>query len=621
MRANEKELKRKVADAILAMNRMLPRLSSYASTLSGKPVRVVVGEQTKTDGRTIWIRPPLSLADAGDDVRDLCGLRTEDGRLECPACASREQTMVALRHEIGHIIHNSFELIPSDSMRDALDDAGFDVSDMKTPNALTSDVIHLASQTGNKALTLLSQVTDDVRVDQLNCASSAAFRQVYQDERRWDLEFGLDDSLPPAIEADEHVQIMLGLLSAPMGVDVHGVLCDRALEIVTDSEVTRLLADVGDVARVPTVTVDLYRRLIDLGVYTGDEFEDQPQQDEDADSGDTQGTGGGGPATDEQINAAMEAVTAMVGHEPGGHAPDGEAETALDGVALNTALEDAIETVLSQIAETGGPQMEVGAVRVHREDEGHLRAGGSRARRDTVPESLLGSLVAQARSTFQENRRVKYHRNVTRGRVAPSVLGKRAWNEQDKRLFAQRHVPDKRSYSVLVGMDNSGSTSGSRSRDLRKASLAIAQMCNRVGVEVGLYAHTSEYDDVAIYEMKAPTAPWKPEVERQLWSLGIGESNADGTILTVYRRQLQRSAATHKILLYFTDGVIPGYGGNDQEQTMRDEVEECRRAGITLLGVGVGTNSPEAFGIETVRLDGDQDLKNVLAILAEKIGV
>ena len=621
MRAHDKELQRKVADAILAMNRMLPRLSSYASTLSGKPIRVVVGEQTKTDGRTIWIRPPLSLADAGDDVRDLCGLRTADGRLECPACAAREQTMVALRHEIGHIIHHSFDLIPSDSMRAALKDAGFDVFGMKIPNSLTSDAVLLAELTGNKALTLLTQVADDVRVDQLNCASSAAFRQVYQDERRWDLEFGMDGALPPAIEADEHVQVILGLLSAPMGVDVRGVLGDRALEVVTDSEVTRILADIGDIARVPKVAAELYRRLIDLGIYTGNEFEDQPQQDEDTDSGDGQGADGGGPATDEQIDAAAAAVAAMVGHGPGDHAPDGETEVAMSAAGRELDLEDAIEAVLSQIVETGGPQADVGAVRVYREDEGWLRTGGTRARRETVPESLLGSLVAQARSTFQENRRVKYHRNVTRGRVAPSVLGKRAWNEQDKRLFAQRHVPDKRSYSVLVGMDNSGSTSGSRAQMLRKTSLAIAQMCNRIGVEVGLYAHTSEYEDVAIYEMKAPTAPWRPEVESQLWNLGIGESNADGTILTVYRRQLQRSAATHKILLYFTDGVIPGYGGGGQEQTMRDEVEACRRAGITLLGVGVGTSSPEKFGIETVRLDGDQDLRNVLEVIAEKVGV
>lgn len=528
--------------------------------------------------------------------------------------------MVALRHEIGHIIHDSFDLIPSDSMRDALKGADFDVFGMKVPNSLTEDAVLLARLTGNKALTLLTQVVDDVRVDQLNCASSEAFRQVYQDDRRWDLEFGLDGALPPAIEADEHVQIMLGLLSAPMGVDVHGVLGDRALEVVTDSEVTRILADVEDIGRVPKVTADLYRRLIDLGVYTGDEFGEQPEQDEAADSQGEQGTGDGGPATDGQIDEAAEAVAAMLGHQPGDHAPDGEAEAEVADAGLEMALEDAIEVVLSQIDETGAPQKSVGAVRVHREGEGGLRGRGG-VRRETVPESLLGSLVAQARSAFQENRRVKYHRNVTRGKVAPSVLGKRAWNDQDKRLFAQRHVPDKRSYSVLVGMDNSGSTSGSDARMLRKTALAISQMCTRVGVEVGLYAHTSEMDDVAIYEMKAPTAPWRPEVEQDLWSLAVGESNADGTIMTVYRRQLERSTATHKILLYFTDGAIPGYGGQGQAQTMRDEVEACRKAGITLLGVGVGTSSPEKFGIKTVRLDGDEDLRNVLEVIAEKVGV
>ena len=66
------DLHDRIATALTAMEPMLPKLSAYASGLSGKPVRVEAGPTTQTDGRTIWIRPPLALADAPEDVRPFC---------------------------------------------------------------------------------------------------------------------------------------------------------------------------------------------------------------------------------------------------------------------------------------------------------------------------------------------------------------------------------------------------------------------------------------------------------------------------------------------------------------------------------------------------------------------
>lgn len=632
------DLRDRVAAALEAMGPMLPKLSAYASGLTGKSIRVEAGPTTQTDGRTIWIRPPLDLADAPEDIRNLCGVRDENGTLECPGCSVRESVLVKIRHEVGHIIHGSFERISNDYLIHCLDAVGVPTSTIPRTRLMLADPMHMAKATGNKALMTLMQVADDVRVDSRNVEISAGFEEVYRSARIDMLRFGLDGDGVPATALDEHVQMMLGLLTVPVIGSVGDLICESARNIAEDEQVLEILSDLTDVSSAVDATAQLYRRLIDLGVYSGQEFEEQDedegdQGDEDGGEGGSSegspGEGGGGeggsPVTGDQIAEAMQAVAKALGHEPGESTVDGLPASQMsaddpDGSSEAFEIEQAIEEVLTQVKETGAPQLGVGSVNVRRAGQGRLRGKG-KLKPTPVPESILGDLVMRGRAVFAENQRVKYHRDRTRGRVAPSVLGRRGWNPEDKRLFAQRHVPDTRKYSILVGIDNSGSTSGELSRMLRQTSLAIAQMCHRIGVGVGVYAHTSETQDVEIYEMKALGDPWRPELEREVWRLGIGHSNADGTILRVYRRQLEATDATDKILLFFTDGVIPGYGGSAQAQIMREEVQACKRAGITLVGVGVGTDSPKQFGIETVRLDSEKDLRALLEYLADKIRV
>ena len=54
---------------------------------------------------------------------------------------------------------------------------------------------------------------------------------------------------------------------------------------------------------------------------------------------------------------------------------------------------------------------------------------------------------------------------------------------------------------------------------------------------------------------------------------------------------------------------------------MREEVAECRKRGVTLLGVGAHTSSPEDYGIPTVRLDKVEDVRKVLEFLAKEFGI
>ena len=253
-------------------------------------------------------------------------------------------------------------------------------------------------------------------------------------------------------------------------------------------------------------------------------------------------------------------------------------------------------------------------------------AGRSHSRSD---DRVLGGLVGRARRVFFDNRAVKRTKGQPRGRVEPTLLGKRAWNPEDNRVFGSRVRPTAPSYSVLIGMDDSYSTVGRGIAELiRNCADAMGQLCSRTGVEFSIYAHTTNEGswgtktyDMEIYQLKTWSEQWTPQVRDRLGRLEPGNTNQDGSILRLYRRQLQTRPTTEKILLYFTDGEIPGTGGSAEAAIMRSEVDACRRAGITLLGVGIKTRSPEKFGIPTVSLDKATDIGHVLEFLAKEFGI
>ncbi|QDK02037.1 hypothetical protein SEA_GIBBLES_78 [Gordonia phage Gibbles] len=95
-------------------NRIRPSLSSFASSLAGKRVEVKAGPVTQTDGKTIFLTPPLTLAHKPEHVRNLCYQRGDDHRELCPGCRRIEELYTNLHHELGHIIFNSlnFQIDP-----------------------------------------------------------------------------------------------------------------------------------------------------------------------------------------------------------------------------------------------------------------------------------------------------------------------------------------------------------------------------------------------------------------------------------------------------------------------------------------------------------------------------
>lgn len=680
MSAVDPALLARVERASRVLSTMLPTLGAYASAMIGRPVPVVVGERTQTSGAKVWIRPPLELAEVGAHDGARCGKRDGFGTLTCPACRATESVLVRLRHEIAHHVHGSFVerafMLPGDpQVFGTLDEAlrrlpagaqalGKVLEDVRIDRA-TCDADPYGAATlyafHARVVTVGHDETAPVAARELPLPAQVTLALLT-------MAVGSDvaDAFSPeALAVFDHPQVA-ELVDEDFDAEAVPILAARLYEVlvhlgVFESEVLPAAGsgsdDAGDdeengdhdeedqsggPAQADRSDESGEQESGD-GAGGGEHGEDQGEESQ-GDPAEPGGPGGGGPAGADEGGGVA-----------GGGVDPAEAEEPSDAEALNAGalvygtshlercdaehagpehdepdgeVELATRALLEHVHTLGEVSGSVGRVIVNPPDSGRLMRRGDDSTR-LVDDTVVGSLVGRARRVFSDNAAVRRTKGQVRGRVEPTLLGRRAWNPDDARVFGSRVRPNAPSYTVLVGMDDSYSTEMFHLvRLIRSCVDAMAQLCERTGVDFSVYAHTtgevshsSRVYDLEVYELKTVAERWAPQVRSRLGRLAPGDTNLDGSTLRLYRRRLMAQPGDRRILLYFTDGAIPGAGGVAEEEVMRSEVTACARAGITLLGVGIRTRSPEDFGIPTVSLDGPGDVAQVLEFLAHEFGV
>jgi hypothetical protein len=261
---------------------------------------------------------------------------------------------------------------------------------------------------------------------------------------------------------------------------------------------------------------------------------------------------------------------------------------------------------------------------------------------DYVPdESIYGKALMELKLTFERNARGAKARNLRSGKINASVLGKRA-PLGDGRLFQTKSLPKKRDYVVLLHIDNSGSTDsnvnqgswGDRTRILefeKKAVYAQAELLARLGIKFIIMAGNADmkmaetgfqYDMYSVvYEIKSVSEPWDNKVKERLKALPATGFNLDGHAVQIAVWELMQVRATDKVLMYYTDGEMPAANKDDEIEVLTRAIATATKNHITLMGVGVQTNSPSAYGLDTVRIDTADDLSAVTAHLGKRIGL
>lgn len=299
------------------------------------------------------------------------------------------------------------------------------------------------------------------------------------------------------------------------------------------------------------------------------------------------------------------------------------------------AGEGAIVVALEQSLYFEGPSREVGKLRVVTFADWECERGSNYYLDGAYelgsellepPRAALGQALLVMRAAFTKNRRHAKRRNLTAGHVDASRLGRRV-AVGDDRLFGKKSLPGKRSYDVTIGLDCSGSTGADLSRLIRTCALAQGELCNGVGVDFSILAHTGMPDmtvdkddwliDVWLFEIKNRRQPWDSKAKQRLADLRSMYCNLDGHTLEYYRKLSQSSDATNKIILYYTDGSMPCENYQEEKEILIREIEECRRRGITLLCISLKNDEPANYGVDFVRIDGPEEIGLAVSALAK----
>jgi len=255
------------------------------------------------------------------------------------------------------------------------------------------------------------------------------------------------------------------------------------------------------------------------------------------------------------------------------------------------------------------------------------------------------------------NRRSASTPNLVRGRLHGSKLARVPTG--NRRAFRRIDKPRKRSYAVLIGVDQSGSTNGSTNEYLVTLAYAQATLLARLGIPFAVLGHTGEdypqpstrtwdsyWESDEVYEATASRVgtrrphlatlqlaknfaePWDGVAQTAVAALHASHQNLDGITLRTYINMLLTQRATDRILLYYTDGRMPAEDRRTQRQIL---IEECRRAKamarlpdrrLHLIGVGVDSDSPTKYGLDTILLsedDGPKGINKVVDGLAQRI--
>lgn len=631
---------KKAERAVSRFNRMIPSLRAYARTETGNPkLQLKAGAQSMTDGDTIWLAPPMLLGESVSH-NGLCGKR-DYGLQLCPACESNEYVVSVLRHEIGHIMHGSFDKFSKSSVMNSLagtrvgqydldtyyrdkivssidgstGDRKWDLRARSTTDAMAIPLIGHVNYARHPWLSTLMLMCEDLRCDEARLSRDEDEREVYESITE-DLMVngieGQDGTFSHYIDMELDMQMCMGFMFAATGAHIEGYFSDEVVDVMNTAKAAELgeraLRSI-DTAETFDVVLAVHTWLTRLG------YLKLPEDQQ---------------AIEELIDAIGDLLRKMFGHglDPSevGDAQGGMGPATSDDGSTGPGLrpEDVAEALeafkhLDHVPENVGPPKVYAAGDGPAYRSPHYRTRPvSEFKSD---EKNVSPALTSARLAFGVNARVEHHRNQRSGKVAGKMLARRV-PFADDRVFAKRVVPDRRSYHVLIGMDISGSTTGDTLEEEKDAVLAMADVCHRLGIGFEIWAHCSGFDSremPEMYQIKGPKEAWSPKTRDNLRVIDSSGANLDGHTLQFYRKKLEQSNATDKVLMYYTDGAMPAGNYVEELEVIKSEIKYCKKNNITLMAVGMGVDTPTQHGFDTAVVNSPRDYRKVVDHLGKRL--
>lgn len=612
---------------------MAPLLSEYASDLVGRKVQVVSGPQSQTDGKVITIMPPFELSKQVEHKDCANG--------DCEACDQMDRVMSVLHHEVAHIVNETFQeyrytysefLDLQNRLPRVKEKYGEWEASRYLPVTYENQNAMYIGASVYMPLVIVFSAIKDLRVNERTFQSFPRMKELEVKFLKEILDGGIvrpDGTVDKWSDFDTDSQMLILAMATQYGVDCTGKLDEQVLADYRDSgaeamvweavtarssyESLKVSASVVNIlfgkgyfnylpGEVVDGLIDILKMLFGHGVPTLPNL----------------GKGEGIPAQGSRDPRVSEDGEVEQGDDDEGDKaqdPDNHEWYTVDEYTKS------YKEIIEGAKNIDGAPMGVNGVHLYGIKEGP--AWGYPTVVAEADPSARNKAVNKARLVFEENARVEHHRNQRGGKLNGRVLGKRA-AVGDDRLFAKRITPDTRTYEVLIGLDISGSTRGGALAVITATAQALADVCHRAGIKFEIMAHTGDYVDgnikngimVNMYQIKNLDDPWDSTAKENLSCIKGGGGNFDGHTMQFYRKRLDASKCTDKIMFYFTDGAMPASNGINERHILERELKLCKQRGYHVVGVGIGTDSPKQFGMDTVIVRGPNDIGDVLDRMA-----
>lgn len=665
--------------AVRRFNKMLPGLTNFARAMSGNPkLRITLSTRGASSTKDeIWFYPPLALGDDHPHYR--CGQYDKIGYSLCEACAIADEIQSGIMHELGHITQGSFDRLPlyygahRRMYREWLEATkgftwkasvvrfDYEAAVEKQLAAMTDPTAPLVASFLHPYLPILNNALEDDRVNRRIYEIRPGIETISLNRYRMYVYSGVQNNETGEFiqYRDMHAnsQMMVSIVMTLYGIECDGYIDEQVIEHLQDETIQEILKR----PRIDTVdtlgdAIDLLVELNRLGYFIANPPKENEPPDTDSESGasgesgDGSGSGEGSSGSaaeaqmrDERPGEDPSAVSTCASedvcpedmahrHQPKdeNHAEetDGHEPTPVlkaqrtDATPMDVSI---TEDAINQAAwfETGS--VDVRGVQIH-EFNGHRSYWTEKRARYRTADSFkvesvtLNNPTMKLRALLERSRRTVVERNLRKGRLSSGHLAKRV-PFGDDRIFKRKSIPGKQDYEVILMMDCSGSTRGYNSEIERDVVYAMAEMLHRIGVTFSIYGHTSHASYMVILPVKPADSPWDANCKHGLANIDGYAGNLDGHALEFARKRADESTATNKIIMYASDGAMPAENHVEEKEILVREVNECKRRGYTLIGLGIRSDSPTQYGLDTVLLESGDEIGLAVEFLAKYIKV
>lgn len=268
--------------AVNEFRKMQPAIQSFVRAITRNPaihVEITNGVPC-TDGRTVYLRPPIQLGDYIEHQRSVCGVRDEQLQHLCPACTVREEILTTLFHECAHIVFDSFESISDHERANIIlrvlnERPGITGTRLEKLQRLTGALKDPSYVEVNNYISpylpIIFNALEDARVNRAMYNSRAGTQIWFRASAIRVFEHGMelaDGTIVKWSSMGDNSQVIIGMFCRASGFETKGWFKDEIEAALNDRELRMMLNGLRtarSAANVYRVGFPILERLRDLG--------------------------------------------------------------------------------------------------------------------------------------------------------------------------------------------------------------------------------------------------------------------------------------------------------------------------------------------------------------------